>query len=142
MNLEQKLAELTAGWEEIQRLLDDRLSELKEALDDSKQFQNQIRELIGWLNEAKAFLKNKRPLGGKPETAKLQVDKHKVSVEDFFNMEIINFLATLSTGIFEEASVVHLLHYAYLNFRCCLNFRFLFYSLFFSVNLSCTTTVF
>lgn len=80
-NLEQKLNDLNNGWDEIEILLADRLKQLDEALDHSKQFQNQVREMIGWLNEARAFLKCKRPIGGKPETAMTQLEKHKVRQE-------------------------------------------------------------
>lgn len=76
--LQGKLNELNNGWEEIEILLEQRLKDLEEALDESKNFQNQVREMIGWLNEAKAFMKSKRPTGGKPETAMAQVEKHKV----------------------------------------------------------------
>ena len=76
--LHGKLDELNAGWDEIEVLLAERLKRLEEALDESKNFQNQVREMIGWLNEAKAFLRGKRPTGGKPETAMAQVEKHKV----------------------------------------------------------------
>ena len=76
--LQGKLNELNVGWDEIEALLAARLKELEEALDQSKDFQKQVREMIGWLNEAKAFLKGKRPTGGKPESAKAQVDKHNV----------------------------------------------------------------
>ena len=76
--LQGKLDELNTGWDEIEALLAQRLKGLEEALDESKNFQNQVREMIGWLNEAKAFLKGKRPTGGKPETAKALVEKHKV----------------------------------------------------------------
>ena len=77
-NFEGKLGELNSGWEEIERLLAERLKVLEEALDKSKHFQSQVREMIGWLSEARAFLKGKKPTGGKPETAMNQVEKHKV----------------------------------------------------------------
>ena len=76
--LQGKLNKLNTGWDEIEALLAKRLKKLDEALDESKNFQNQVREMIGWLNEAEAFLKGKRPTGGKPESAKAQIEKHKV----------------------------------------------------------------
>ncbi len=81
--LEKKLEELNNGWSEIETLLADRLNQLNNALDDSREFQNQVREMIGWLNEGKAFLKSKLPVGGKPETAKMQLEKHGVSSNSF-----------------------------------------------------------
>eukprot|EP00794_Sanderia_malayensis_P004728 gene4728-5351_t len=79
--LEQKLGELNTGWDEIEQLLADRLRQLNEALDHSKEFQNQVREMIGWLNEGKSFLKSKLPVGGKPETAESQLQKHNEFVK-------------------------------------------------------------
>lgn len=76
--LEGKLEELVQSWDQIQFLYAERETELMSAFDESRHFQEQTREMLNWLSEANAFLKTKKPIGGKPETARSQLEKHKV----------------------------------------------------------------
>ncbi len=79
--LEDKSKQLNDGWEKIQILYTEREKELRNALDESSHFQEQTREMHHWLTEARAFLKTKKPVGGKPETARTQLEKHQVVKE-------------------------------------------------------------
>ena len=76
-DLTNKLESLNIGWEEIQRLLQARDDQLSNAFDESKRFQDEVRELIVWLSEARIFLRSKTPYGGKVESVTKQLDKHK-----------------------------------------------------------------
>lgn len=76
-DLTNKLEALNVGWEEIQRLLQEKDDQLNSAFEDSKRFQDEVRELIVWLSEARIFLRSKTPYGGKVEPVTKQLDKHK-----------------------------------------------------------------
>ena len=76
--LQDKISEVTAGWDEIEFLYEERKKELESAFDESRHFQEQTREMLNWLTEASAFLKTKKVMGGKPDTARAQLEKHKV----------------------------------------------------------------
>ena len=78
--VDSKVDEVINGWDEIQSLFAQRKSELEDAFDESRQFQEQTRELLSWLTKMSEILKKKQPTGGKPETAKEQLDKHKVKI--------------------------------------------------------------
>ena len=75
-DLTDKLEALNIGWEEIQRLLQEKDDQLNNAFEDSKRFQDEVRELIVWLSEARIFLRSKTPYGGKVEPVTKQLDKH------------------------------------------------------------------
>lgn len=75
--LQSKLQELNIGWEELQKLLKAREGKLNNAFEESKRFQDEVRELIVWLSEARVFLRSKAPYGGKVESTTKQLDKHK-----------------------------------------------------------------
>ena len=75
--LTTKLHALNIGWEEIQKLLQEKSEQLSNAFEDSKRFQDEVRELIVWLSEARIFLRSKTPYGGKLDAVTKQLDKHK-----------------------------------------------------------------
>jgi hypothetical protein len=76
--LEGKVDDLKTTWDDVLAKSAKRKAELNAALDASHTFLGQIKELRGWLNEASEFLKSRRSIGGKPETAAKQLHKHKV----------------------------------------------------------------
>lgn len=76
-DLEDKLSRLNIGWEEIQQMLKDREAKLDGALEDSKNFQTEVHELLTWLSEAKVVLKSSGPYGGKVAAVTKQLDKHR-----------------------------------------------------------------
>ena len=73
-----KVEEVASGWEEIQSLYAQRKGDLDTAFEEAQQFQEQTREFLGWLAKQSEALKKKTPTGGKPDSAKEQLDKHKV----------------------------------------------------------------
>ncbi|EDO37706.1 predicted protein [Nematostella vectensis] len=75
--LEGKVQELKTTWDAVLAKSAQRQAELEKALKDSHSFMSQIKELRGWLNEASEFLKSRRAIGGRPENATKQLNKHK-----------------------------------------------------------------
>ncbi|EDO29908.1 predicted protein [Nematostella vectensis] len=80
--LEGKVQELKTTWDAVLAKSAQRQAELEKALKDSHSFMSQIKELRGWLNEASEFLKSRRAIGGRPENATKQLNKHKELKED------------------------------------------------------------
>ena len=76
--LQTKTTELQEGWDEILTKSTQRQGELEAALEASHSFMDQMKEMKAWLNEASQFLKSRRPIGGRPESAQKQLNKHQV----------------------------------------------------------------
>ena len=76
-----KVDEVISGWDEIQSLYAQRKNELENAFDEARQFQEQTREFLSWLTRQGEILKKKTPTGGKPDTTKDQLDRHKVWIK-------------------------------------------------------------
>ena len=76
--LEDKIENLTSGWEEIKTLYSAYQVELENAFDESRLFQEQTKDLLQWLSKESVDLKKKKPTGGKPDTAKEQLENHQV----------------------------------------------------------------
>jgi len=76
-DLTAKLGDLNVGWDEIQRLLQAKDDQLNDAFEESNRFQDEVRDLIVWLSEARMFLRSKTPYGGKVDVVTKQLDKHK-----------------------------------------------------------------
>ena len=79
--LEGKINELGVGWQEIQDLLASREQALQDAMNESRKFNDRVRDLNNFLNEAKSFLKSSRPIGGKVPVTESQVAKHQEFVK-------------------------------------------------------------
>lgn len=75
--LEGKVNDLKTTWDDVLAKSAKRQAELEAALEASHSFLGQIKELRGWLNEASEFLKSRRSIGGRPESATKQLNKHK-----------------------------------------------------------------
>ena len=76
-----KVNEVISGWDEIQSLYAERRTELENSFDEAQHFQDQTREFLNWLTKQNGALKKKTPTGGKPDTAREQLDKHKVKIK-------------------------------------------------------------
>ena len=105
-DLENKLTQLTEGWDEIQELLKQRDEKLQNAFDESQKFQSSVRELTIWLSEAKAFLKTKRPYGGKLETVEKQYTKHQDFIRVIEEREITYKIIVETFEVLIESSDV------------------------------------
>ena len=76
--LQTKVTELQDGWQEVLEKAARLETELAAALSASHDVMDQMKELRAWLNEARDFMCARRPIGGRPESARNQLSKHKV----------------------------------------------------------------
>lgn len=103
--LQTKVTELQDGWQEILDKAARLDAELDAALSASHDVMDQMKELKTWLNESRDFLYSRRQIGGRPESARNQLAKHKVclltSVCSLFNPVISEtFFYTISFSVF------------------------------------------
>ena len=76
--LQTKVTELQDGWKEVVNKAARLEAELAAALSASHEVMDQMKELRTWLSEARDFMCTRRPIGGRPESARNQLAKHKV----------------------------------------------------------------
>ena len=76
--LQMKVTELQDGWQEVLDKAARLDAELVAALSASHDVMDQMKELRIWLNESREFLYSRRQIGGRPESARNQITKHKV----------------------------------------------------------------
>ena len=76
--LKNKMDGRQKGWQELLDKSGRRHSDLTDSLKVARDFMSQVREMLGWLKQAREFLKTRRPIGGFPETCQEQIDKHQV----------------------------------------------------------------
>lgn len=76
--LQTKVTELQDGWQEVLDKAARLDAELAAALSASHDVMDQMKELRTWLNESREFLYSRRQIGGRPESARNQLAKHKV----------------------------------------------------------------
>ena len=77
--LQLKVTELHKGWEDVLEKAAQLEAELAAALNASHDVMAQMKELRAWLSEAQEFIRSRRPVGGRPDSANSQLAKHKVS---------------------------------------------------------------
>lgn len=82
--LQMKVTELQNGWQEVLDKAARLDTELAAALSASHDVMDQMKELRTWLSESREFLYSRRQIGGRPESARNQIAKHKVCL---FNTE-------------------------------------------------------
>ena len=78
--LKNKMDDLQKGWQELLDKSNRRQNDLTDSLKVARDFMSEVREMLGWLKQAREFLKIRRPMGGFPETCQEQIDKHEVSI--------------------------------------------------------------
>ena len=76
--LQMKVTELQNGWQEVLDKAARLDAELAAALSASHDVMDQMKELRTWLSESREFLYSRRQIGGRPESARIQIAKHKV----------------------------------------------------------------
>ena len=95
-DLEKRMSDVNTGWEDIQGLLQLREQQLDGALEDSKNFENLVGEMLTWLNDSKVLLKSSGPYGGKVEVVTAQLEQHKQFMKEVESREIV-FVRVLET---------------------------------------------
>ena len=76
--LQNKVTDLQDSWKEVLDKAARLDAELTAALSASHEVMDQMKELKTWLVEARDFMDTRRPIGGRPESARKQLAKHKV----------------------------------------------------------------
>ena len=76
--LQNKVTDLQGSWKEVLDKAARLDAELTAALSASHEVMDQMKELKTWLVEARDFMDTRRPVGGRPESARNQLAKHKV----------------------------------------------------------------
>merc|ERR1719495_2532588 len=72
---QQKLNELNTKWNNLLTKGEDRQTELEDALREAQAFNQEIQDMLMWLNDVDTALSTSKPVGGLPETAKDQLDR-------------------------------------------------------------------
>ncbi|XP_054153648.1 microtubule-actin cross-linking factor 1-like isoform X2 [Oppia nitens] len=71
----RKLEELNSRWEQLIAKAHQRQRELEDALREAQGFNQEIQNLLAWLNDVDAQLSSSKPVGGLPETAREQLNR-------------------------------------------------------------------
>ena len=70
-----KLNELNSKWNDLLGKAEGRQVELEDALREAQAFNQEIQDMLLWLNDVDGALSQSKPVGGLPETAKDQLDR-------------------------------------------------------------------
>lgn len=60
--------------------------QVSKAVNQTRQFTEEIRGLFKWMTDASAFLKDQEPASGDPETLEAQLDQSEVSSFTYVNL--------------------------------------------------------
>ena len=72
---QQKLNELNTSWNNLLTKGENRQTELEDALREAQAFNQEIQDMLMWLNDVDTALSSSKPVGGLPETAKDQLER-------------------------------------------------------------------
>merc|ERR1719422_1388858 len=72
---QQKLNELNSKWNALLGKGEDRQTELEDALREAQAFNQEVQDMLMWLNDVDTALSTSKPVGGLPETAQDQLDR-------------------------------------------------------------------
>ncbi|CAG2163885.1 unnamed protein product [Oppiella nova] len=72
---QSKLNDLNSRWEQLIAKATQRQRELEDALKDAQAFNQEIQDLLIWLNDVDQQLSSSKPVGGLPETAREQLNR-------------------------------------------------------------------
>jgi dystonin len=70
-----RLNELNVKWNDLLAKAEGRQVELEDALHEAQAFNQEIQDMLSWLNDVDSALSSSKPVGGLPETAKDQLDR-------------------------------------------------------------------
>merc|ERR1719225_1882171 len=82
---QQKLNELNSKWNNLLAKAEGRQVELEDALREAHAFNQEIQDMLAWLNDVDSALSSSKPVGGLPETAKDQLDRFMEVFSDLEN---------------------------------------------------------
>lgn len=77
--LRSKLADLNDKWRDINLHAEKRQNQVGKAVNQTRQFTEEMRSLFKWMAEANGFLKDQSPAAADPETMEAQLDQSEVS---------------------------------------------------------------
>merc|ERR1719242_211238 len=72
---QQKLNELNSKWNALLTKGEDRQAGLEDALREAQEFNQEVQDMLMWLNDVDTALSTSKPVGGLPETAQDQLDR-------------------------------------------------------------------
>ena len=104
--LQMKVTELQNGWQEVLDKAARLDAELAAALSASHDVMDQMKELRTWLSESREFLYSRRQIGGRPESARNQITKHKVCLMQCTGLFFAQWVALLLLLLFSCIPVV------------------------------------
>merc|ERR1719242_1077624 len=70
-----KLNELNSKWNYLLAKAEGRQGELEDALREAQEFNQEVQDMLMWLNDVDTALSTSKPVGGLPETAQDQLDR-------------------------------------------------------------------
>ncbi|PIK37942.1 putative microtubule-actin cross-linking factor 1 isoform X5 [Apostichopus japonicus] len=85
--IEGKLDTVNHKWEDLVQKSADRQQELEKCLGEAKTFQDQVDQLLDWLESTDKLISRAEPVGGLPDSAREQLDKHKALMKQFGDKE-------------------------------------------------------
>ena len=77
--LRTKLKDLNHKWLELNTILEKRVTQVHKAVNQNRQYSEEMKSLINWMDECCDFVKNQIPAVGDPETLEAQLDQSEVS---------------------------------------------------------------
>lgn len=78
--LRNKLSDLNEKWREVNLLAEKRQNQVQKAINQTRQYNDEMKGLLKWIKEANDFLKDQEPAAGDPETLEAQLDQSEVIV--------------------------------------------------------------
>ncbi|XP_048577310.1 dystrophin isoform X2 [Nematostella vectensis] len=85
--LRTKLNDLNNKWKDISVLAEKRQTQVHKAINQNKQFSEEIKGLHKWIREVNGFLKDQVPAAGDPETLEAQLDQSEALQGDISKLQ-------------------------------------------------------
>lgn len=85
--LRMKLADLNDKWRDINLHAEKRQNQVGKAVNQTRQFTEEIRGLFKWMTDASDFLKDQEPAAGDPETLEAQLDQSEALQGDVTKLQ-------------------------------------------------------
>ena len=76
--LRTKLTDLNHKWSELNTMAEKRIVQVHKAVNQNKQYSEEMKGLFKWMDECCDFVKNQAPAAGDPETLEAQLDQSEV----------------------------------------------------------------
>lgn len=85
--LRSKLADLNDKWRDINLHAEKRQNQVGKAVNQTRQFTEEIKGLFNWMKDANDFLKDQEPAAGDPETLEAQLDQSEALQGDVTKLQ-------------------------------------------------------